>query len=122
MSGARWNRGPNETPRPAPGEDRRAVGTYQAVIDAVRVSLLVLGVAIVFIGIVRSVPAMRGTGGRGRVARLLGDHAALGLDFFVGSTILNLILNYTWTAVATTAITILVRKLITFSLSLDYGQ
>ncbi len=86
-----------------------------------RVSLLVVGVVIVFIGIVRSVPAARGPGEGGRVAWLLGDHAALGLDFFVGATILNLVLNPTWAAVATTALTILVRKLITFSLSLNYG-
>ncbi len=84
--------------------------------------MLAVGVVIVFIGIARSVPAMRGSGGRRRVARLLGDHAALGLDFFVGATILNLILNYTWTAVATTALTILVRKLITLSLRLDYSR
>jgi uncharacterized membrane protein len=44
------------------------------------------------------------------------DHAALGLEFFVGATILNLVLNPTWMAVA--AITITMRRLITFSLGL----
>ncbi len=96
--------------------------TYDAVLNVARVFLLVVGVVIVFIGIVRSVPAARGEGGRRQVARLLGDHAALGLDFFVGATILNLILNPTWAAVATTALTILVRKLITYSLRLDYSR
>jgi uncharacterized membrane protein len=46
----------------------------------------------------------------------MGSHAALGLEFFVGATILNLVLRPTWTAVATTALTIVVRKLLTFSL------
>ena len=41
---------------------------------------------------------------------------ALGLEFFVGATILNLILRPTWAAVAITALTIAVRKLITLSL------
>ena len=40
----------------------------------------------------------------------------------IGATILNLVLNPTWAAVATTALTILVRKLITFSLRLDYSR
>jgi uncharacterized membrane protein len=40
---------------------------------------------------------------------------SLGLEFFVGATILNLILNPTWTAVGTTALTIVTRKLITLS-------
>ena len=33
----------------------------------------------------------------------MGEHAALGLDFFVGATLLNLAINTTWTAVAATA-------------------
>jgi uncharacterized membrane protein len=40
------------------------------------------------------------------------------LDLFVGATLLNLAINPTWTAATTTAITIVVRKLLTFSLSL----
>jgi Protein of unknown function (DUF1622) len=50
--------------------------------------------------------------------RQIGEHAALGLDFFVGATLLNLAINPTWPALATTAITIVVRKLLTFSLGL----
>ncbi len=56
-------------------------------------------------------------GGQGRVARRIGAHAALGLEFFVGATILNLVLRPTWAAVATAALTIVVRKLITTSLA-----
>ncbi len=79
--------------------------------------LLLIGSAIIFIGIVRGAVEARGAGGRGRVARQITSHAALGLEFFVGATILNLILRPTWAAVATTALTIGVRKLITLSLS-----
>ncbi len=79
--------------------------------------LLLRGSAIIFIGIVRGAVEARGEGGRGRVARQITSHAALGLEFFVGATILNLILRPTWAAVATTALTIGVRKLITLSLS-----
>ena len=46
------------------------------------------------------------------------DHASLGLDFFVAATLLNLAINGTWMAVASTALTIAVRKLLTFSLGL----
>ena len=67
-------------------------------------------------GIALAALKARGAGGRGRVARQIGDHAALGLEFFIGATILNLILRPTWAAVATTALTIVVRKLITLSL------
>ncbi len=79
--------------------------------------LLLIGSAIIFIGIVRGAVEARGAGGRGRVARQITSHAALGLEFFVGATILNLILRPTWAAVAITALTIGVRKLITLSLS-----
>jgi uncharacterized membrane protein len=61
----------------------------------------------------------RGAGGRARVARQIGDHAALGLDLFVGATLLNLAINSMWTAIATTAIVIVVRKLLTFSVGLQ---
>ena len=55
------------------------------------------------------------------VAGQILGHAPLGLEFFVGVTILNLVLNPTLTAVATTATTILVRKLLTFSLGMAWG-
>ncbi len=89
---------------------------YRAGVDTLRMCLLLAGSAIIFIGIVRGAIEARGAGGRGRVARQITSHAALGLEFFVGATILNLILRLTWAAVATTALTIVVRKLITLSL------
>jgi uncharacterized membrane protein len=46
------------------------------------------------------------------------DHATLGLDFFVGATLLNLAIDPTWTVVATTAVTIVVRKLLMYALGL----
>jgi uncharacterized membrane protein len=91
------------------------VGLYHAALDTLRMASLLAGSLIVFAGIARAVLEARGAGGRGRAARRITDHAALGLEFFVGATILNLILNPTWTAVAATAITIAVRQLITFS-------
>ena len=54
-----------------------------------------------------------------RAARRISDHAALGLEFFIAATILNLILNPTWTAVAATAFTIAIRQLLTISLRLS---
>ncbi len=81
-----------------------------------RICLLLAGSAIIFIGIVRGAFEARRADGRGRVARQITSHAALGLEFFIGATILNLILRPTWAAVATTALTIAVRKLVTLSL------
>jgi uncharacterized membrane protein len=88
---------------------------YHAAVNALRMASLLVGSLIIFAGIVRAAFEAHGAGGRGRVARRIMDHAALGLEFFVGATILNLILNPTWTAVAATAITIAVRQLITLS-------
>ena len=79
---------------------------------------LLAGSLVIFLGIMRATIETRGAGGRGRVARRIGDHAALGLEFFVAAAILNLMLNPAWTAVAITALTIAVRQLIAFSLSL----
>lgn len=91
---------------------------YYAVLDAARMVSLLAGSLVIFLGVLRATPEARGAGGRGRVARQITDHAGLGLDFFVAATILNLILDATWTAVAVTALTIAVRQLIVFSLSL----
>ncbi len=89
---------------------------YYAAVNALRVASLLVGSLVIFLGILRATPEARGAGGRGRVARIIVDHAALGLEFFVGATILNLILNHAWMAVAATAITIAIRQLITLSL------
>jgi len=92
---------------------------YYGVVDLLRMFALGVGSLVIFVGIVRGVWVARGAGGRARVARQIGQHAALGLDFFVGATLLNLAINPTWTAIATTAITIGVRKLLTFSVGLQ---
>ena len=76
----------------------------------------ILLVMVIFLGIMRATIETRGAGGRGRVARQIGDHASLGLEFFVAATILNLILNPTWMAVAATTLTIAIRQLLTLSL------
>ncbi len=89
---------------------------YRAAVDVLRMFMLLVGSAVIFIGIARGLLEARGAGGRGRVARRIATHASLGLEFFVGATILNLILRPTWSAVAATALTIAVRKLITLSL------
>jgi uncharacterized membrane protein len=91
---------------------------YYAALDAARMASLLAGSLVIFLGVLRATRGARGAGGRGRVARQITDHAGLGLDFFVAATILNLILDPTWTAVAVTALTIAVRQLIVFSLSL----
>jgi uncharacterized membrane protein len=94
------------------------VEAYQAAVELLRVFALAVGSLIISAGIVRAALLARGPGGRGRAARRMLDHATLGLDFFVAATLLNLAINGTWTAVAATAITIIVRKLLTFSLGL----
>jgi uncharacterized membrane protein len=89
---------------------------YHAALEAVRMASLLAGSVVIFLGILRATPEAVGAGGRSRVARRIGDHASLGLEFFVAATILNLILNPTWTAVAVTVATITIRQLLIFSL------
>ena len=89
---------------------------YQAALGAARILILFVGSFMIVIGILRALPAARGPGGRARVARQIGEHAALGLDYFVGATLLNLALNPTWAAVGITALTIAIRKTLTYSL------
>ncbi|HEY6673929.1 MAG TPA: DUF1622 domain-containing protein [Rubrobacteraceae bacterium] len=94
------------------------MGQYHAVVDAVRMVSLLAGSLVIFLGILRAASESRGAGGRVRAARRISDHAALGFEFFIAATILNLILNPTWTAVAATAFTIAIRQLLTLSLTL----
>ena len=77
---------------------------------------LLAGSLVIFVGILRATPEALGAGGRARVARRIGDHVSLGLEFFVAATILNLILNPTWMAVVATAIIIAIRQLLALSL------
>ena len=92
---------------------------YLGVIGALRVLALAAGVAVISVGIVRGAGVARGAGGRGRTAREVGDHAALGLEFFVGATLLNLVINPTLAAAGMTALTIVVRKLLTYAVGLE---
>ena len=91
-------------------------------VDAARMVSLLAGSLVIFLGILRAASESRGAGGRARAARRIGDHAALGLEFFVAATILNLMLNPTWTAVAATAFTIAIRQLLTLSLRLAQAE
>ena len=92
---------------------------YYCAVDFMRLFALSVGSFVIFAGIARGALVARGAGGRARAARQILEHAALGLDLFVGATLLNLAINPTWTAVATTAITIVVRKLLTFSVNVQ---
>jgi uncharacterized membrane protein len=94
------------------------VETYRVAVDLLRVFALAVGSIVICAGVVRAALVARGPGGRGRAGRRMLDHAALGLDFFVAATLLNLAINGTWPTVAATALTIAVRKLLTFSLGL----
>ncbi len=92
------------------------MGLYDAALNYLRMFALLAGSLVIFLGIMQATREARGAGGRGRVARRITDHTALGLEFFVGATILNMNLNPTWTAVALTTLTIAIRQLIMCSL------
>ena len=89
---------------------------YHDALNVMRMSILLVGSLVIFVGLMQAAPEVLRSGSGSLVARRILPNVALGLEFFIGATILNLILNPTWTAVGTTALTILVRKLITFSL------
>ena len=79
--------------------------------------MLLVGSAVISIGIAQAaLEIIRIRPGRLVAQRIL-NNVALGLEFFVGATIINLILNPSWRAVQTTALTIVVRKLVTSSLN-----
>lgn len=91
---------------------------YYAVVDLLRAFMLFVGSAIVFIGIAQAaLEALRSGSGKRVVGQRIGTHASLGLEFFVGAGILNLILNPTWSAIGAAALIIVIRKLLTFSLA-----
>jgi uncharacterized membrane protein len=118
VSAGRWSSNPSATPRLGARARMTLLDLYYAAVNVLRLSLVLVGSLIIFVGIVRAaLDAARGVGSIGRVARRIGTDATLGLEFFVGATLLNLILNPTWTAVATTALTIVVRTLLTVSLN-----
>ena len=89
---------------------------YHAAIGVLRTTCLLAGSFTIFLGILRATPEIFAADGRVRVARMVRDHVALGLEFFVAATLLNLILNPSWAAVAATAVTIAIRQVLTYSL------
>jgi uncharacterized membrane protein len=89
---------------------------YHAGLSALRIGLLLAGSSIVFAGVALAALEALRTGSGRRVAEGMLAHASLGLEFFVGATLLNLTLEPTWTAVGITAVTILARRLITLFL------
>jgi uncharacterized membrane protein len=95
---------------------------YHAGLSALRIGLLLAGSSIVFAGVALAALEALRTGSGRRVAERMLAHAALGLEFFVGATLLNLTLEATWTAVGITSVTILARRLITLSLDLSVRQ
>ncbi len=89
---------------------------YHTGLAVLRTSLLLVGSVVILAGVARgALGALRERSGS-PVAQHVAAHTELGLEFFVGATILNLILTPTWPAVQTAAVTITVRKLITLSL------
>lgn len=100
----------------APRVSREPMDVYHTGLEILRMSLLMIGSVVILLGVARgALGALRERSGR-PVARHVAAHTELGLEFFVGSTVLNLVLNPTWAAVQTTAVTIVVRKLVTLSL------
>ena len=95
---------------------------YRIALSLPRTFAPAFGSVVIFVGIALAAFDARGAGGRGRVARQVMGHAALGSEFCIAATILNLILNPAWTTVAAIAVTIMVRKLMSTSLGLDFGE
>jgi uncharacterized membrane protein len=90
------------------------VDLYYVVLDVLRTALLFVG-SVVIIGVVGAVLETLRVGFGPHSPRRIVDHMALGLEFFIGAGLLNLIINPTWTAVQVTALIIVVRKLVTIS-------
>ena len=67
------------------------VDLYRDALSLLRVLALAVGTLVIFLGIVRAARVARG--GRGRAADSMLGHASLGLEFFVGATLLNLVLK-----------------------------
>jgi uncharacterized membrane protein len=92
------------------------VSLYYTSLEVLRTSLLLVGSILIFAGLVHAAFEAFLHGPSLMVTQHIVAHAALGLEFFIGAGLLNLILNPTWAAVITAALIIVVRKLITLSL------
>ncbi|MDP9425482.1 MAG: hypothetical protein M3P37_05450 [Actinomycetota bacterium] len=62
---------------------------YREAMYLLRILALTTGVGVIFVGIVQGAFVARGAGDRGRVAGRILGHASLGLEFFVGATLLT---------------------------------
>ena len=89
---------------------------YYALVGILRMLALAAGAAVILAGIARGAFVARGAGGR--AARQIGEHASLGLEFFVAASLLNLVLHPTLVAAAMAGLTIVIRKLLTLSVGL----
>jgi uncharacterized membrane protein len=92
------------------------IDLYREALNTLRVAILLWGSLVIFVGIAQAVLETLRSGSGQAVAGRIVSHTSLGLEFFVGATILNLILHPTWIAVAATVLTIVTRKLVTLSL------
>lgn len=89
---------------------------YHAPVNVLRMSLLLAGSVVIFAGIARAALEALRMGSARPFARRMASQVALGLEFFIGATILNLVLNLTWAAAQMAVLTIAVRQLVTMSL------
>jgi uncharacterized membrane protein len=90
---------------------------YYTALEVLRTSLLLVGSVLIFAGLAHAAVEALRHGPGPMVPRQIVAHAALGLEFFIGAGILNLILNPTWAAVMAAILTIVTRKLLTLSLN-----
>ncbi|MBA3388285.1 MAG: DUF1622 domain-containing protein [Rubrobacter sp.] len=88
---------------------------YHALVNILRMSLLLAGSVVIFTGIAWAALEALRAGSSRPFARRMTSQVALGLEFFIGATILNLVLNPTWAAAQMTILTIVVRQLVTLS-------
>ena len=88
---------------------------YYVGLDVLRSVLLFVGSVVIFVGVVWAVLETLRVGFGPHVPRRVVENMVLGLEFFIGAGLLNLIINPTWTAVQVTALIIVVRKLVTIS-------
>jgi len=92
------------------------VGLYYTALEVLRTSLLLVGSVLIFAGLEHAALEALRHGPGPMVPWQIVAHAALGLEFFIGAGILNLILNPTWVSVISATLTIVTRKLLTLSL------
>ena len=89
---------------------------YHAMVNVLRMSLLLAGSVVIFAGIARAALEALRAGSARPFARRMASQVALGLEFFIGATILNLVLSPTWAAAQMAVLPIVVRELVTLSL------